>query len=53
MAESKCCKKCKGKMKQTGKRWEQTGRGHYAGFDVIIYTCTKCGDTHEEWIGVD
>ncbi len=42
------CEECLGPMKKIDKRWEPARSGPIAGWDIITYTCEKCGHTHEE-----
>jgi hypothetical protein len=55
MASAKHCKdrKCRGVMEKTDEHFEQARRGPIAGWDVTVYTCTKCGSTHEKRNSVD
>ncbi|MCX6744857.1 MAG: hypothetical protein NTX82_05010 [Candidatus Parcubacteria bacterium] len=47
LKKSKYCEKCLGKMKNMGTHEEQAERGPVAGFDVTVFKCQKCGNTHK------
>lgn len=47
LKKSEFCEKCLAKMKNLGTHTEPAERGPVAGFDVTVFECPNCGNTHK------